>query len=111
VIREVVKPGLARLTDRTITDPGQLMAVLEQAKADGYAREVEESTADLSCFAAPVFGPDGQVCAALTLCIPSAEVATERARRLIDTARDTARRISSLLAAGSQPGFSDTPSY
>lgn len=102
--RDVLKPGLVRLTERTITDPKQFMAVLEQAKVDGYACEVEESAGDLSCFAAPVFGADGQVCAGLTLCIPTADVAAERARRLIDTACDTAGRMSALLGAGSQAG-------
>ena len=106
VTRDFVLAGLPRVTDRTITDPKQFTSVLKQARLDGYAREVEESTANLSCFAAPVFGADGGVCAGLTLCIPTADVAAERARRLIETACDTAQAMSAVLRAGSRAGVS-----
>lgn len=102
VVGEVVKPGMARLTDQTVTEPAALLSLLKQVRIDGYAREVEESTTDLSCFAAPVFGVEGQVCAGLTVCIPTADVAPDRTRRLIATAQDTAQQISALLAPSPQ---------
>ncbi len=98
VVREVVTPGLVRLTDRTVTEPAAFLSLLEQVRINGYASEVEESTTDLSCFAAAVFGAEGQVCAGLTVCIPTADIAPDRAQRLIATAQDTAHRISALLA-------------
>lgn len=97
-VRNMVRPGLSRLTDNTITDPDDFMEVLAKARAQGYAIEVEESSANLSCFAAPVFGADGQVCAGLTLCIPTGSVPTVRGRELIETARSTADQLSKRLS-------------
>ncbi len=56
-IEQVLAAGRRRLTDATITEPAALLEVLDQAQRDGHAREAEESSANLSCFAAPVFGP------------------------------------------------------
>jgi DNA-binding IclR family transcriptional regulator len=97
LVDEVIAAGLPRYTHSTITDPGQFRAVLEQVRADGYATEVEESTANLSCFSAPVFGPDGLVRAGLTICIPTGAVAEERAASLVAAVRQTAHALSSAL--------------
>ncbi len=67
VVRERVEAGLPRMTSRTITTPGALDAELRKIRSHGMALDLEESTIGLSCVAAPVFGSDRKVAAALSL--------------------------------------------
>lgn len=67
VVRARVEAGLPRLTPRTITTPGALNADLRKIRSMGMALDLEESTLGLSCVAAPVFGVDRKVQAALSI--------------------------------------------
>src|SRR5690349_595052 len=62
---------LARVTPKTVTDPGKLAAQLEQARRSGVARTHEELEMGLDAIAAPVFGPDAEIVAALDVSGPS----------------------------------------
>jgi IclR family acetate operon transcriptional repressor len=62
---------LDRLTPSTITDRGELEAQLEDARQTGVARTHEELEVGLDATAAPVFGVDGEVVAALDVSGPS----------------------------------------
>jgi DNA-binding IclR family transcriptional regulator len=72
---------LARVTPRTVTDPGKLAAQLDQARRSGVARTHEELEMGLDAIAAPVFGPDGEIVAALDVSGPSHRL---RARNDLD---------------------------
>jgi DNA-binding IclR family transcriptional regulator len=72
---------LARVTPKTVTDPGKLAAQLEQARRSGVARTHEELEMGLDAIAAPVFGPDGEIVAALDVSGPSHRL---RARNDLD---------------------------
>lgn len=67
VIRARVDAGLPALTPRTITTPGGLDTDLRKIRSNGMALDLEESTRGLSCVAAPVFGLDKQIQAALSI--------------------------------------------
>lgn len=58
---------LARVTSRTIIEPGRLRRELAEVRRRGYARTVEEMTLGTCSVAVPVAGPDGDVLAALGL--------------------------------------------
>ena len=62
---------LAKVTPRTVTDPAKLAAQLDQARRSGVARTHEELEMGLDAIAAPVFGPDGEMVAALDVSGPS----------------------------------------
>jgi IclR family acetate operon transcriptional repressor len=62
---------LDRVTPHTITDPGELAAQLDEARQAGFARTHEELEVGLDAIAAPVFGADGEVVAALDVSGPS----------------------------------------
>ncbi|NWG52150.1 MAG: IclR family transcriptional regulator [Hydrogenophilaceae bacterium] len=62
---------LAAFTPRTTTDAKQLAAQLEQVRRDGYWLSIGESIEDSAAIAAPVFGPNGDILAALTIGAPS----------------------------------------
>ncbi|HYS98756.1 MAG TPA: IclR family transcriptional regulator [Candidatus Dormibacteraeota bacterium] len=62
---------LDRVTPNTITDRARLEAQLEDARHAGVARTHEELEVGLDAIAAPVFGVDGEVVAALDVSGPS----------------------------------------
>ncbi len=62
---------LDRVTPNTITDRAKLEAQLEDARQTGVARTHEELEVGLDAIAAPVFGVDGDVVAALDVSGPS----------------------------------------
>jgi DNA-binding IclR family transcriptional regulator len=62
---------LEKVTSHTITDRAELEAQLETARTWGVARTHEELELGLDAIAAPVFGADGEVVAALDVSGPS----------------------------------------
>lgn len=68
--RLLLRP-LAGLTEHTITDPVELDAEFETARETGVAHTHEELELGLDAVAAPVFGADGAVVAALDVSGPS----------------------------------------
>lgn len=93
-LETVLAGGLPRITDRTITDPEMLRDELDTVRRNGYATESEESTPNLSCLAAPVWGAAREVVGAITVCIPRAPLPAERMPRVRDAVLDAARRMS-----------------
>jgi len=71
-VRErVLGEPLDRVTPHTITDVPGLEAELQEARRTGVARTHEELEVGLDAVAAPVFGADGEVVAALDVSGPS----------------------------------------
>jgi len=62
---------LDRVTPHTVTERAELEAQLDAARQEGLARTREELEVGLDALAAPVFGPDGEVLAALDVSGPS----------------------------------------
>lgn len=63
-------PAMQRVTPMTIVMPGVLADQLRRARADGYATEVEETTAGYCSVAVPIFGTSGMLLASLSLTTP-----------------------------------------
>src|SRR2546427_7675194 len=71
-VRERLLSGtLDRVTPNTVTDRAKLEAQLEEARQTGVARTHEELEVGLDAIAAPVYGVDGEVVAALDVSGPS----------------------------------------
>jgi len=62
---------LVAITPRTNTDAKLLRRQLEEVRKTGYWLSTGESVPGSAAVAAPVFGPDGQILAALSLGAPS----------------------------------------
>jgi DNA-binding IclR family transcriptional regulator len=103
VVETIIARGLERRAPRTLTAPGLLVAQLEQVRATGVAYEFEESTVGLVCVGAPVFGPEGEVVAAVSVAGPITRF-SPRAHAV--RVRTTAQSISATLA---RRGTSSTP--
>jgi len=97
-IRERLLGGaLEQVTARTVTDRAELEVQLEAARQSGIARTHEELELGLDAVAAPVFGPDGDVVAALDVSGPSHRLRAgsrpELDRLTIESAADLSRRL------------------
>jgi IclR family acetate operon transcriptional repressor len=86
---------LDRVTPHTITDRAELEAQLEEARSSGFARTHEELEVGLDAIAAPVFGADGEVVAALDVSGPSHRLRNRAGldRLTRDGAADVSRRL------------------
>lgn len=62
---------LEKVTPKTVIDPRKLADQLDQARRSGVAKTHEELEMGLDAIAAPVFGPDGEMVAALDVSGPS----------------------------------------
>jgi IclR family acetate operon transcriptional repressor len=86
---------LDRVTPHTITDATKLAAQLDEVRRSGIARTHEELEVGLDAIAAPVFGPAGDVVAALDVSGPSHRVRTgaHLERLTLEGAADLSRRL------------------
>jgi DNA-binding IclR family transcriptional regulator len=86
---------LDRVTPHTITDRAELEAQLEEVRRTGVARTHEELEVGLDAIAAPVFGAEGEVVAALDVSGPSHRLRdrTDLDRLTREGAADLSRRL------------------
>lgn len=73
---------LPAATNRTITDPAALEAVLERCRTVGWTTEFEENEVGGACVAAPIFNHEGEAIAAVSIAGPSSRFDAEVIERL-----------------------------
>jgi DNA-binding IclR family transcriptional regulator len=78
VIDAVLAGPLPARTPRTLTNPVAIMRELTAVPERGWAVDREEGNIGVSCVAAPIFGPLGDVVAALSVTGPSQLVRADR---------------------------------
>ena len=80
-------------TGRELGGLGELRRILDRARRDGFAENIDDTALGLHCIAAPV-GRPGQVLAAITLCVPSGRMTTERRAKMIPDLLAAARDVT-----------------
>lgn len=96
VVTARIEAGLDRLSPHTIVTPGGLTRELRTIRDEGVSYDRQESDVGIVCAAAPVFGPDGSVHAALSV--------TGRAERLDVPRMAPAVRTAALALSRSLAG-------
>ena len=98
VERDAVLAGeLSPLTDRTVVDADALRERLVRVAGYGYARSDGERQTGAASVAAPVFGVDGAVLGAISVCGPGARIDDATTERFIPLLRAAADEISRAL--------------
>jgi DNA-binding IclR family transcriptional regulator len=93
--------GLPRFTPRTIVSLPRLKQELQKIHDSGIAIDNEENTPGVRCIAAPIFGANGRVLAALSLTGPVQHVTEERVGTIAEKVREAAHQLT--LALGGHP--------
>ncbi|GAA2425658.1 IclR family transcriptional regulator [Streptomyces macrosporus] len=95
-VQEKVLAGpFRRFTERTVTDPRTLRRMLGDVRRDGYVVSDRQVTMDALSVAAPVYGPGGEVVAAVSLVVRHGIRSAHALASLVCT---SARAISRALA-------------
>ncbi len=102
VVDRILARGLPMVTPRTITSRAAMEQHLAEIRERGFAWDDEERIESMRCVAAPVFGHEGVVLAAVSVATFSLRTPWERVRQLGECTRETAGEISRLL--GYNPG-------
>lgn len=95
ILEAVIDKGLVGRTQATITSPVRLRREVQTVRAYGVAYDREEATIGVSCVAAPIYGPDRKVVAAISI---SGRARTNRLDRLAPVVSAAALGISRKLA-------------
>ncbi|WP_312866425.1 IclR family transcriptional regulator [Streptomyces boluensis] len=95
-VQEKVLAGpFHRYTEHTVTDPRTLRRMLGAVRSDGYVVSDRQVTTDALSVAAPVYGPGGEVAAAVSLVVRHSGHAVHALAPLVCT---SARAITRALA-------------
>jgi len=90
--------GIYRFTAHTITDRTALDQEFARVREQGFATDLEESVCDGLCFGVPIFGPAGNVGAAISASLPkSRELDADHRKAILDALRATADQIAADL--------------
>ncbi len=92
-----------RFTNSTITNPADLARELAAIREKGYAMDNEEHEIGVRCLAAPVYNNRGEVCAAMSVSMPSVRLTDEEVPRFRKIIMEAAAEVSQRL------GFRKTP--
>lgn len=98
----VLAAPLARFTDRTVTDPGRLRALLQAVRTSGIAESVSGLEADVHAHAAPIFGTADTPIGAIAVAAPVSRMSAGQ-KRLIETELRAAARELTLRTGGFWP--------
>jgi DNA-binding IclR family transcriptional regulator len=94
-VDRVLAAGLPRRTPRTLTNPVAVRRELAAVPDRGWAVEREEGNIGVSCVAAPVFGPLGDIAAAMSVTGPTGLVRADRIGPAVRLAAAAASRAYS----------------
>lgn len=93
----IERAGLPRQTASTITEPSQLRDELAEVRRQGYAVDLGEQEDGVRCLAAPVFGSDGGIFAAMSISGPASRLEIKRQETLIPHLKRIAANLSEAL--------------
>jgi DNA-binding IclR family transcriptional regulator len=80
-------------TARTLTEPDAIRREIASVRQRGYAFDHEEGNAGISCIGAPIFGPLGEIVAALSVTGPTTVVRPDRLASAVRMAAAAASRV------------------
>ena len=84
-----------RFTDQTITDQKDLSREYENIRLQKFAIDREECAPGGVCFSVPIFGPGGQVSAAISLSMPKTRLRdSEQEKSIIEALRAAADQLA-----------------
>jgi IclR family transcriptional regulator, KDG regulon repressor len=93
-IEEILKNGLEKFTEHTVTDKKKLMEELRKIREDGIAFDNEERMAGVRCVAAPVFNSKKEVIGAIGISGMSQNMTDDKMRSTAKIVKEIADKMS-----------------
>jgi IclR family transcriptional regulator, acetate operon repressor len=97
MVEQLLADGLPEYTDTTITDPGALLAELEEIRARGYSTNGGEWRSDVSAVAAAVVDDTGHPVASISINVPTSRMTGASRSAYGALVRETAAAVSAAL--------------
>lgn len=88
---------LEQLTPQTLVSTRRLVKELQQVSLQGYAVDDRESSAEVSCVAAPIRDHSGDVIAGISVSVPTQRMSEARQKYLLSMVTSVAEDLSSRL--------------
>lgn len=88
---------LPQITPNTICNTSHIRHAIREARTNGYAIDLQESTPGLCCVAAPVYDAHGDICAGISISVPSIRFTETRKHELIALVQTQAYALSVVL--------------
>ena len=99
-LRELLGPGpLRAYTRATVRSMSRLSLVCRQVRVDGFALDAGEYLEEVTCVAAPIRDPEGEIVASVGISSPLKRLHTRGIARAAADVRKTARAITASLAS------------
>ncbi|MFH0915678.1 MAG: IclR family transcriptional regulator [bacterium] len=96
--QRILRTAQHRLTPHTVTDPELIARQLATAVQEGVSYDLEEQDMGVCAVSAPVFGPDGDVKAVVTVVAPSERFGPRERKRKADAVKSTAAEMTRYLS-------------
>lgn len=101
---EILAGGdLTRFTENTLVDPEVIRRRLERIRENGYAFSDHEVDQGARSIGAPIFDPDGQITAGISLVAPAGRLPDARIPDMARLVKEAAASITALLQGENQP--------
>jgi IclR family acetate operon transcriptional repressor len=99
------REGETRFTDRSLGTLDALAKDLADSRARGYAVDNEERTVGMRCIAAPIFDPEGEAIAGLSISGPVSRIPEDRVAHISLAVTEAAQKLTEAIGGTPQhPG-------
>ena len=92
--------GLRPVNERSVTDRDSFLASLEEVRREGFSVSRGDVTLGADAIAAPIFDPQGEIIAVVSLRGPEARLTSDRVKKLSPLVVEAARNIADDLSGG-----------
>jgi IclR family transcriptional regulator, KDG regulon repressor len=96
-IERVIEDGLFPYTDKTITNPQQLIELLSKIRKQGYSYSKDELQLGFASIAAPVNSPAGNIKYAISIAGPSSRITPHLIHELSKAVKEVANELAKIM--------------
>lgn len=96
------REGETRFTDRSLGTLDALARDLAESRMRGYAVDNEERTVGMRCIAAPIFDPEGEAIAGLSISGPVSRIPEDRVAQISLAVTEAAQRLTEAIGGTMQ---------
>lgn len=94
---------MQRFTENTITSREEMLQAAKEIRQDGWGWDEREHEDTIRCIAAPIFGPEGAVAAAVSISVPTSRLSAQELAQHVPLLLDATSQITRALGGRPVP--------